>query len=95
MSCKKQRTPIPLLKGSSMRLIHPTTLETPELALNTAPKIDSSTAYCHIKPDTLLCCGGANPYDCHNEVYEVSIRTGEVRVAPSMKPLGTGRGLMH
>jgi len=82
---KTEIHPIPVIKGNSLRLFHPITLQMSQLPLTQTTEIDQSSAYCYIGNDTVLSCGGGSGSSVHSEVYEISIRTGRVERAPSMK----------
>lgn len=71
---------IPVIKGNSLRLYSRKTLQMSKFNLYPATRIDHSSAYCFIGPDTLLAVGGTS----HNEVYEINVRTGHVDQSSKM-----------
>ena len=79
------KTLIPVVNATSLRLFHPVTFQMTQVALSKATKINKHTAYCYIKADTILCCGGGGGiYSSHSEVYEINVKTGRVENAPNM-----------
>lgn len=71
---------IPVLKGHYLRLFHRKTLQMTQMTLSQTTRIDHSTAYCFLSPNTLLAAGGIS----HNEVYHINIRSGQVERAKSL-----------
>ena len=81
---------IPVVNATNLRLFHPATFQMNQIALSQVTKIDQYTAYCYIRTDTILCCGGGT---CHSEVYEINVKTGRVETAPNMNSPRYGAGI--
>lgn len=82
---------IPVLKGNNLRLFNRETLQMTERILNQTTQINRCTAYCYIKNNILLCCGG----ETHSDVYEVNVQSGTVMQARSMNSIREFAGIFN